>query len=189
MEGLKLFMLLLGSKARGRHVEQHDFFFGIAASLKELVPEIKAFWEEAGDSIHIYGWREVTCVEDHTVNVVPLNPIEPWTSAASEKLFFINLGGYLPGRFEEQHYPVLTVKPDKASAFRTAKSTGFYRENQFEGARSHIDDKFGIDVDDLYQIEEVLSPAQKAKYRIELTLWPELAKDSLNMGYLQLKHL
>ncbi len=194
MEGLKLFMLLLGSKAAGRHVEQHDFFFGIAASLKELVPEIKAFWEEAGDSIHIDGWREVTCVEDYTVNVVPLNQaatlseMEPRT-AASEKLFFINLGGYLPGRFEEQHYPVLTVKPDKASAFRTAKSTGFYWENQFEGARSHIDDKYGIDVDDLYQIEEVLSPAQKEKYRIELTLRPELAKDSLNMGYLQLKHL
>jgi hypothetical protein len=36
--GVKLFMLLLGSKAPGRHVEQHDFFFGIAASLRELVP-------------------------------------------------------------------------------------------------------------------------------------------------------
>jgi len=189
MEGLKLFMLLLGSKAPGRHVEQHDFFFGIAALLKELVPEIKAFWEEAGDSIHIDGWREVTCVEDHTVNVVPLSEAEPRTAAASEKLFCINLGGYLPDRFEERHYPVLTVKPDKASAFQTAKRTIFYRENQFEGARSHIDDKYGIDVDDLYQIEEMLSPAQKSKYRIELTLRPGLANDPLNLGYLQLQHL
>lgn len=50
---LKLFMLLLGSKPPGRHVEQHDFFFGITSSISELVPEIKNFWPEAGDRIHI----------------------------------------------------------------------------------------------------------------------------------------
>lgn len=43
---LKLFMLLLGCKPPGRHTEQHDIFFGIAASLRDLVPEIQAFWPE-----------------------------------------------------------------------------------------------------------------------------------------------
>lgn len=60
---LKLFMVLLGSKAPGRHVEQHDFFFGIASALRDLVGEIKLFWPEAGDKIHIDAWREVTAVE------------------------------------------------------------------------------------------------------------------------------
>jgi hypothetical protein len=41
-------MLLLGSKAPGRHVEQHDYFFGIASSLKEMVPAIKKFWRGGG---------------------------------------------------------------------------------------------------------------------------------------------
>jgi len=41
--GLKLFMLLLGCKPPGRHTEQHDVFFGIARSLRDLVPEIQAF--------------------------------------------------------------------------------------------------------------------------------------------------
>lgn len=63
MADLKLFMVLLGCKPAGRHTEQHDIFFGVATSLKELVPEIKAFWKEGGDKIHIDAWREVTVVD------------------------------------------------------------------------------------------------------------------------------
>ncbi|MGN6440105.1 MAG: DUF1543 domain-containing protein [Agriterribacter sp.] len=33
-------MLLLGCKPAGRHTEQHDVFFGIGASLKDLIPDI-----------------------------------------------------------------------------------------------------------------------------------------------------
>ncbi len=58
-------MILLGSKAPGRHVEQHDYFFGVADSLKELVPEMRTFWRDAGSSLHLDGWREVTVVEGH----------------------------------------------------------------------------------------------------------------------------
>ena len=66
-EELKLFMVLSGSKAPGRHVEQHDFFFGIAFSLGNLAPDFKIFWPEAGDKIHIDAWREVNVVEGHQV--------------------------------------------------------------------------------------------------------------------------
>ena len=44
MNALKLYMLLLGCKPPGRHTEQHDIFFGIAAELRDLVPEIQQFW-------------------------------------------------------------------------------------------------------------------------------------------------
>jgi len=33
MEKLKLFMALVGCTLQGRHVEQHDIFFGIAFAL------------------------------------------------------------------------------------------------------------------------------------------------------------
>ena len=64
-------MLLLGSRAPGRHVEQHDFFFGIAIQLKDLIPEIKKFWPEAGNNIHVDAWREVNAVDGYQVRVVP----------------------------------------------------------------------------------------------------------------------
>lgn len=186
METNKLFMVLLGSKAPGRHVEQHDFFFGIAPALKDLVPAFKAFWPEAGDKIHIDAWREVTIVDGHEVNIVPKNGS---TVSTNKKLFFINLGGYQENKFEEQHYVVLTVKEDKVSAITEAKKTLFFKHNHFKDANSHIDDKYGIDVDDLYEIDEMLSPAQKGSYQIELVPTSRRHEDIIHLGYFKLRSL
>ena len=59
----KLFMVLIGCKPEGRHTEQHDIFFGVATSMKELLPQIIAFWPEAKGDLHIDGWREVNQVD------------------------------------------------------------------------------------------------------------------------------
>lgn len=182
---LKLFMLLLGCKPPGRHTEQHDIFFGIAASLRDLVPEIQAFWPEP-QKIHIDAWRQVTNVDGYKVKIVPADKAE--RTEPQKKLFFINLGGYQQNKFAEQHYIVLTVKDDKASAFKEAKSTLFFEENNY-GGNSHIDDKYGIDVDDLYQIEDILRTASKEKYRIEITAGSDLPEDVINLGYFKLSSL
>jgi hypothetical protein len=183
---LKLFMLLLGCKPPGRHVEQHDVFFGIAQSLNGLVDEIKAFWPEP-QKIHIDAWREVNAVDGYKVNI--LQKDEGAQTANANKLFFINLGGYLENRFEEQHYIVLTVKPDRAAAFKAAKQTAFFQYNTAEGANSHIDDKYGIDVDDIYEIEDILSPLQKGLYCVRLSPADNLPEDEIHLGYLKLSML
>ena len=94
---LKLFMVMLGCKPEGRFTEQHDIFFGIGTSLKELIPEMKAFWPEAKGQIHIDAWREVTKVDGFQIDV------EARTSPVKNdsQLFFINLGGYKENEFEE----------------------------------------------------------------------------------------
>ena len=108
----KLFLLLLGSKAPGRNVEKHDYFFGIANNLKELIPAVKIFWPEAGNTIHLDGGREVNNVERYAIKVV----LKEKTSEPSiKKLFFINLGGYQTGKLEEQHYTLLTVQEDRGA--------------------------------------------------------------------------
>jgi len=188
MPQLKLFMLLLGCKPPGRHIEQHDVFFGIGATLNEFVPEIKAFWPEP-ERIHIDAWREVNIVDGFRINIIPKDIAGNNDADASKKLFFINLGGYLENRFEEQHYIVLTVKEDRATAFKEAKKTLFFQHNQFDGANSHIDDKYGIDVDDLYQIEDILTPSQKEQYKIELVPAGEDREDAIHLGYLKLSQL
>jgi len=182
MAGLKLYMLLLGCRPPGRHVEQHDFFFGIAPSLKELVPDIKSFWPETKGNIHIDAWREVTAVNGYEVSVI--DKADP--EQQEEKLFFINLGGYLPGKFEEQHYTLLTVQPDLASATKYAKETAFYKQNTFGKAVSHIDDKYGIDVDDVYKIQDILPPLQKVMYHIQLSPAEGSIEDEIHLGYLPL---
>jgi hypothetical protein len=180
----KLYMLLLGCRPPGRHVEQHDFFFGIAPSLKELIPDIKEFWPEVKGNIHIDAWREVTVVDGYRIQVITETP-----ASQTETLFFINLGGYLPQKFEEQHYTLLTVKPDLASASRCAKETAFYQQNQFGKEVSHIDDKYGIDVDDVVKIQDILPPFQKAIYHIQFTPTDGLMADEIHLGYLPLSKI
>lgn len=185
MNTKKLFMLMLGCKPKGRHTEQHDIFFGIASSLKELIPDIYTFWPEAKDKIHIDAWREVTNVNGHKVEVVPsASSIENKLS-----LFFINLGGYRPNEFDEPHYKMLLATPDKATAIKKAKETAFYKHTWFEGATSHIDDKYGIDVDDIFEISDVLTKELKAAYKLKLTIADNLTDDEIHLGYLPLRNI
>jgi len=181
---LKLFQLLLGSKAPQRNVEQHDFFFAIGTKLGDLVPEIKSFWPEAGDSIHIDGWREVTNVDGYGVRI---RYRKESAAMVKERLFFLNLGGYTGGLLEEQHYTVLTVQQDKGTAVSYAKQMPFFKHNTLKGARSHIDEKYGVDVDDIYQVEDILPASQKKVYRIVLEKRNEPgAQDEIHLGYLKL---
>jgi len=186
MHQLKLFMVLIGATPAGRHTEQHDVFFGIAETLPGLVDDMKSFWPEAAEVMHIDAWREVTAVDGYRVNV-----IQKTARAITEgpKLFFINLGGYQANKFEEQHYYILTAKENRSLAFREAKETLFYQQNHIPGGTSHIDDKYGIDVDELYEIADILSAQQKEKYTIQLSPGVDLAEDEFHLGYLKMSLL
>jgi hypothetical protein len=184
MEEMKLYMVLIGCKPPGRFTEQHDIFFGIAASLKELVPAIKTSWSEA-PKIHIDAWREVTETDGYVIKVIPKE-----RSAVSEnRLFFLNLGGYKETEFEEYHYKMLAAAADKGAAVQRAKQTAFYKHTGFAGATSHIDDKYGVDVDDLYEIADILPAPAKEKYALEISPATGIGKDQWHLGYLPLSRL
>jgi hypothetical protein len=181
----KLFFLLLGCKPAGRHTEQHDVFFGIATSLNELLPQIKDFWPEANEKIHIDSWRELTAIDGYRVSVIPKR-----SSASSPKLFFLNLGGYKPNDLEEYHYKLFSVASNKGEAVQRAKKTAFYLHTGFAGATSHIDDKYGVDVDDIYEIADVLPPPIKEQFTLLIEKADgELKEDELHIGYLKLSTL
>jgi hypothetical protein len=108
---------------------------------------------------------------------------------AQTKLFFLNLGGYKPGEFEEYHYKMLAVATDKSIAIQQAKASAFYRHTGFAGATSHIDDKYGVDVDDLYEIEDILPSAMKDNYALGLHPDAGAAADEWHLGYTKLSSL
>lgn len=182
-ENLKLFMLLLGCKPPGRHTEQHDLFFGIASSLKELVPAINAFWPEAKKNLHLDAWREVNRVNQYTIRVVKKGEV---ISESTRKLFFINLGGYKPGEFEEYHHKMLVVASDITEAATLAKQDLFYKQTGFKGASAHIDDKYGIDVDEAYNVEDILPEIFSAEYTLEIMVEEDGVEDRIQLGYLPL---
>lgn len=179
-------MVLLDSKAPNRNVEQHDFFFGIGSSLAELVPAMREFWPEAGNSLHIDGWREVINVEGYQIKIIPKDQAD---LNSRKRLFFINLGGYQTGKLEEQHYTLLTVQQDRKQTIKASTGTSFFKTASIEkvkDAAAHIDEKYGIDVDEIYHIEDLLSPVLKAQYHIELVPDEKMPPDEIHLGYQKL---
>ena len=187
MSSPKLFMLLIGCKPAGRHTEQHDVFFSIGHQLKDLIPAMKNFWPEAKKNMHLDAWREVTRVGNYDVNIIPKETGAKLSSTA--QLFFINLGGYKPGEFDEFHYKMLLACTDKAAAIKESKQTAFYKHCGFKGALSHVDDKYGVDVDDMFLIEDILPSAEKEAYQIVLTPAIEKREDETHLGYFRFDKL
>lgn len=181
----KLYMVMLGCRPEGRYTEQHDIFFGIGKSLKELLPEMKNFWPEAKGRIHIDAWREVTQVDNFKIEILDKGTSTP----TSENLFFINLGGYKENEFEEYHYKVLAVGATLADASKKAKGTTFYKHCGFKGATSHIDDKFGIDIDDAFKVEEILAKTFTERFDIQISETATTNEDRLHIGYLKIAKL
>lgn len=187
MSEYKLYMLLLGCKPEGRHTEQHDVLFGIAKELRDLIPQIKAFWP-GPHKIHVDAWREVKNVNGKAVSVRLTDELLQQPSAY--KLFFINLGGYRQDAFDEFHYKMLAVAEDKGNAIAQAKKTAFFQHTRFAGAESHIDDKYGVDVDDLYEIQDILPADIKAQYVIDIQpAEVSQEEDAIHLGYFKLDSL
>lgn len=184
----KLYMVLVGGKPNGRHMEQHDVFFGIAMSLKELKQDIENFWPEA-KGLHIDAWREVNWVDGCKVQIYLKSETPTDICESTNKLFFVNLGGYQPLKFEEQHEMFVTAQTDLSMALKHARRRVFYKNNKLKGAPSHIDDQYGLDVDELYEIEEILVPDHKARYKIWVAEKGIEKEDEIHLGYLKLSKL
>lgn len=185
---MKLFMVLIGCRPKGRNTEQHDVFFGIAEQLSMLVPDMISWWPEAKGQIHIDAWREVGNVDGFRVSVEKKNPFKK-SLDADPRIFFINLGGYKKKEFEEYHYKILSAGTTKSEAIQASKQTAFYKHTGFKGATSHIDDKYGIDVDDVFEIADILDAKFKEEFSLVLGKTKISLEDELHIGYLKIEKI
>ena len=190
-----LYMIQLGGRPKGRLIEQHDIFFGVANQVRELVDDINHHWPEVKNKWHIDSYRAITRVDDYAIKLI--EPNHQLENDNDLKLFFINLGGYQQGSFEEFHYKLLIVAANQADAIKQAKQSAFYKQFTFKdkdsafNATSHIDDKFEVDIDDIYNINDLVSnikiliePIDSTKYTSDSGF-----KDKEYVGYLSIKNL
>ena len=190
-----LYMIQLGGRPKGRLIEQHDIFFGVANQVNELIADINNHWPEVKNKWHIDSYRAISKVDNYAIKLVESN-IQ--TECANDlKLFFINLGGYQQGSFEEFHYKLLIVADSQADAVKQAKQSEFYKQFTFKdtaslfNAASHIDDKFEVDIDDIYNVNDLIS---NVKIIIEpfaraLDKSINVIEDKKYVGYLSIKNL
>lgn len=202
-----LFMVQLGGRPKGRLIEQHDMFFGVADELIELIPAINEHWPEVKNKWHVDSYRAVTRVAGYRIDWRAKVELKTESAASLEealdgeshdhdrelKLFFINLGGYLPDDFEEYHHKLLIVAPSQAEAIKQAKQSDFYKKYSFKdkdtpfNAASHIDDKHQVDIDEIYDVNELL-PAGSLQITADTTDVPPI-EDKSYIGYLSIKNL
>lgn len=204
---MKLVMVKIGARPKGRLIEQHDIIFAAVNTLPELIPLINQAWPEVKQRWHIDAWREVTRVDDFAIRLIDntsltaINDADKLTNkqnVTKKELFFINLGGYLPDQFEEYHYKMLVVADTLAKAKARARKTSFYQDYNLINSNpdisgvgtSHIDDKFAIDIDEIHAVTSLLPPAwQLAITPISQDKLSEVPTDTLHIGYLSLKQL
>ena len=178
---MKLFYVILGATSTGRNIEQHDVFFGIAENVEDLHPEIKNFWKLS--KLHIDCYQEVRFADGYELKIVEKTEVRN-----NAQLFFVNLGGYKLGYFEEFHEQHLMVGSSLAEVIKKVKKTRFYKTMGFNNAPSHLDDQHGVDIDDIYNVTDMLSKETKDKYSIILEKSDLKNQENvMKVGYFKIK--
>ncbi|WP_158522006.1 DUF1543 domain-containing protein [Moraxella osloensis] len=225
---MKLFMVKIGARPQGRLIEQHDVMFVIANSLSETIESVNQHWPAVKNNWHLDAWREVKRVGDYQIllsteslskdgwskdgwskdnalvdkmladNIFADDRVDNKLDSQGKQLYFVNLGGYLPGQFEEFHYKTLVVAETLGKATAQVKKTAFYQDYTFDNvdtaksgvATSHVDDKHQLDLDDIHCVADLLPND------VALTIQPltepeqnQLPDDALHIGYLSLKQI
>ena len=135
----QLFAVLLGGRTPGSTIEQHNVFFGVGAALEDLYPAIKQFWSVA-PKIHIDAYVVIDQLGDYDVTLVKKG--EHAHEEGRPKIFFVNLGGYQEGVFEEMHKKLFVVAVDEVEAMAIAKRDPFFSDST---SSPHIDDRHALD--------------------------------------------
>lgn len=154
---LSLFTVLLGSTPKGRHIEQHDIFFGVANKLNELTEEMKEFWHKPtiaqtlsiikkklpGADLAVFekelksGFTKRDKVHIDAwmkvkqvdgYDVVIRKKGEAKKANSDLKLYFINLGGYKENEFEEYHKKMFVVATAISEALKKVMNHPFMKE-------------------------------------------------------------
>lgn len=216
-EKLYLFCILLGCTPKGRYTEQHDVMFGVAKTVEELYGEMKLFWHRPTaddvsraikktlpgfdaaafgnnllntwaqrDKVHIDAWMKVEYAGGYKV------ALQKKSGAVKDetlKLYFVNLGGYKQGEFEEFHKKLFVVATGVTDAVAQLRNHPFMKEHtpQTLGtkAKAHFDDKHKIEfeADDIVCVSETLSD-----YEIVLELTTRPAENETMIGYVPLDY-
>tara|TARA_B100000287_G_C20660496_1_gene789949 strand:+ start:2373 stop:2912 length:540 start_codon:yes stop_codon:yes gene_type:complete len=139
---MKLFAVFLGGRAKKCNTELHDVVFTCGDKIEETYFDLISKWFGIPDRLHIDSWVELSYVDGYKITLSQLK------NNSNNKLYFINLGGYEPKKFEELHESKFMVGRDKKNIKIRAKESMLVGLEQV-----HTDDLY--DVDDCIEINKV----------------------------------
>lgn len=109
-----LFLVVLGGRVHGAHIELHDVRFVVGRTLEDTLPALRRQWFGRRRGLHIDSWMVVRQVGAFAVEL-RREPRE-----GKERLWFVNVGGYQADRLAEDHAFGLVVAATAAGARRQA---------------------------------------------------------------------
>ncbi len=114
---MKLFMFYVGGNCGNSNVELHDVRFSIGETPEDCYADLRRQWWGDADSLHLDCWGAVEQADGFDITLTADK-----TTETTDRLFFVNLGGYDPAEFSELHKNVLLVTPDADTAKAKAKA-------------------------------------------------------------------
>jgi hypothetical protein len=155
---MKLFAIYIGGEFEGADIELHDMRFVVAPTITDTYDELRRQWWGIPKSLHIDCWAEIDHVDGYDISLHP----EPF--AGPERLYYVNLGGYVADEFIEKHKNVFVVAASvpaaKARALRMV--TGWrepHRDEMYEAEQA-----FAIgDADGMQQLHIHLAQSALSK--------------------------
>ena len=130
-----LFLAVLGGRSGRCHLELHDVRFVAGRTIEETFPALCSQWFGSRKGLHLDAWMKVHAIDGWSVSLVQ----QP-QAHSSERLWFVNLGGYLPDSLAELHHFGLVVATSSQAAVARAKGLWLRHAQQ-----RHRDDLWEMD--------------------------------------------
>ncbi|MGO2478001.1 MAG: DUF1543 domain-containing protein [Pseudoalteromonas sp.] len=154
---MQLFMVYLGGRIQGCHIEIHDVRFVVGENIEQTYSKLKAQWVGDKKSVHMDSYMAVNHIDGFKVEVVD-EPIKQ-----SQQLYFVNLGAYHGDSLAEQHDFSLYVASSINEAKQRAKDDLLAGLSHLHKDDLHdVDDCFAIDLLDS-QLHIKLTPSGEAQ--------------------------
>ena len=114
---MNLYLVVLGGKMRGGHVEIHDVRWVAGKTVESTVEQLKSEWIGSARGLHIDSYKLIQFVDGFKIKLVNSDEVE---GNEINKLWFVNLGGYKTGEMLEQHHLEIVVTPSAQIAKQKA---------------------------------------------------------------------
>ncbi|MGB1775824.1 MAG: DUF1543 domain-containing protein [Synechococcus sp.] len=164
---MQLFLVVLGGRLPGCHLECHDVRWVAADSLDSAIPQLKRQWIGPKKGLHLDSYCTVKVIDGHRIDIGS----GPSTKPEKPRLWFVNLGAYHPDELAERHRFGLVVANSKRGAAMAAKQRWLNNLEQV-----HTDDLFGID--DPLGVDACLPIDGQGLWHVRLTPTATAANDS-----------
>ena len=155
-----MFLVVLGGRAPGCHIELHDVRFVAGTTIEAAIPELRRQWFGRREGLHLDAYLAVRAVDGWAVSLGRQPP-----APRPERLWFVNLGAYRPDSLAELHHFGLVVARSPQAAKAAAKRQWLRR-----ALHLHKDDLSAVD--DCLAIEQ-LELLGGERWHVQLEPHPE----------------